>query len=266
MSITGVPSIASSGPTVSSWPAIASTMTRCNPSGFGRSDDRVAKTPARGTLSSPRGCVFKTSRRDSCNQVMTMSSSPTTIPSRPSRTAGIISMRASGAPSLPWLGALLRSLRGDRTMPIGCSRWDSGPDTSMSMLTIVARSSSRAGVDDFDRAVREGARTLERQLGIDAERRRQSHSVAEKERQNDQSELVQSSERAVGLDRARAADEVDVAAPVGVADPLKQPLRVALDDHVVRGAGWTVRREHEYVQVRPGPSVGVEGGLERRAA
>ncbi len=125
MSTTGVPSIASSGPTFSSRSATSRTVTRCNPRGFGRSGERVAKTPASGTLSSPRGCVFKTSRRASCNQVMTMSSSPATIPSSPSRTDAVSSIHASGAPSLPWLGALLRSLSGDRTMPIRCSGLES---------------------------------------------------------------------------------------------------------------------------------------------
>jgi hypothetical protein len=101
MSTTGVPSIASSGRTFNSRPTISSTVTGCNPSGFGRSGDRVAKTPVSGTLVSPRGCVFKTSRRDSCNQVMTISSSPASIRSSPSWTNGASSIHASGAPSLP---------------------------------------------------------------------------------------------------------------------------------------------------------------------
>src|SRR5919197_1445992 len=121
MSTTGVPSIASSGSTLSLRSAISRTTTGCRPSGFGRSGDRVAKTPARGTLVSPRGCVFKTSRRASCNQVMTISSSPTSIPSSPCRTDGVSSIQASGAPSLPWLGARSRSSSGDRTTPIGRS-------------------------------------------------------------------------------------------------------------------------------------------------
>jgi hypothetical protein len=63
MSTTGVPSIASSGPTFNSRPTISSTVTGCEPSGFGRSGDRVAKTPVSGALVSPRGCVFRTSRK-----------------------------------------------------------------------------------------------------------------------------------------------------------------------------------------------------------
>src|SRR5712671_4069961 len=62
ISTTGVPSIASNGPTLISRPEISSTRTRCNPSGFGRSGDRVAKTP-HSTFLFPRGCTFKTSRR-----------------------------------------------------------------------------------------------------------------------------------------------------------------------------------------------------------
>jgi len=42
ISTTGVPSIASIGPTFSLSPAMARTVTRCKPSGFGRSGDRVA--------------------------------------------------------------------------------------------------------------------------------------------------------------------------------------------------------------------------------
>ena len=53
----GVPSIASSGPTASSRPSIPSTVTSCNPSGLGRSDERVAKTPVNGRDSSSRGCT-----------------------------------------------------------------------------------------------------------------------------------------------------------------------------------------------------------------
>jgi hypothetical protein len=62
ISTTGVPSIASIGPTFTFFLVISRTVTRCKPSGFGRSGDRVAKTPAKGTVSSPRGCTFKMSR------------------------------------------------------------------------------------------------------------------------------------------------------------------------------------------------------------
>jgi len=56
MSTTGVPSTASRGLTrrrvVS---AISNTRTRCNPMGFGRSGDRVAKTPVKGLSRLSRG-------------------------------------------------------------------------------------------------------------------------------------------------------------------------------------------------------------------
>src|ERR671930_1653789 len=59
---------------------------------------------------------------------------------------------------------------------------------------------------------------------------------------------------------------MDVAAPVGLADTLKQPFRIAVDNDVVRGGWRTVRCKHEDIKVRPGPPVGADGGLERRAA
>jgi hypothetical protein len=73
-----------------------------------------------------------------------------------------------------------------------------------------------AGVDDLYRATGKGLFALERQLGVGAERRRQTHAVCEQDGQHDQAELVERSQGAIGLDRARAADEVDV--------PLRGPL------------------------------------------
>ena len=84
MSATGVPSIASIGAIPIRLPTILRTVTRCNPSGFGRSGDRVEKTPVIGELSSPRGCTFSVSRPASCNQVTIMISCPTTMPCSPS--------------------------------------------------------------------------------------------------------------------------------------------------------------------------------------
>src|SRR5207247_8630872 len=55
MSTTGVPSMASMGPILRRLPAIDRTVTRWRPSGFGRSGERVAKTPARRRRRSPRG-------------------------------------------------------------------------------------------------------------------------------------------------------------------------------------------------------------------
>ena len=59
MSATGVPSIASIGPTLIRFPTISRTVTRCNPNGFGLSGDRVEKTPASGELRSLRGMDFQ---------------------------------------------------------------------------------------------------------------------------------------------------------------------------------------------------------------
>jgi hypothetical protein len=62
---TGVPSIALSGATLSWSPSVFKTVTLCKPRGFGRSGDLIANTRASGRRSSPRGCTFRTSRRDS---------------------------------------------------------------------------------------------------------------------------------------------------------------------------------------------------------
>ena len=121
MSTTGVPSIASSGPTASSRPSIPSTVTSCRPSGFGRSDERVAKTPVSGRDSSSRGCTWRTLRSASCSHVTRTSRSPARIPWSASATDGSRTIHASGAPSLPWRGASARSRSGERTTPIGFS-------------------------------------------------------------------------------------------------------------------------------------------------
>ena len=62
ISTTGVPSMASIGPTFNLFTVISKTATRCRPSGFGLSADRVEKTPAIGLLFSLRGCTFNMSR------------------------------------------------------------------------------------------------------------------------------------------------------------------------------------------------------------
>ncbi len=51
ISITGVPSIASIGPTLNPSAVISITVTRCKPSGFGLMGDRVAKIPVREAYS-----------------------------------------------------------------------------------------------------------------------------------------------------------------------------------------------------------------------
>jgi len=88
---------------------------------LGRSGDRVANTPVSGRLGSDRGWTFRVSRRARCNQVRTMTSSPTANPSSACATDGRTSSQASGAPSEPCFGALLRSLILDRSTPIGRS-------------------------------------------------------------------------------------------------------------------------------------------------
>jgi len=81
-----------------------------------------------------------------------------------------------------------------------------------------------------------------------------------------QLELVERSEGADGLDRARPADEVDIPASIGRSNLVHQLLRVAIDGHEVGSAGGAVRAEHEYVEVCPRPSLGTDGGFECCAA
>ena len=121
MSTTGVPSMTSIGPIRIRFLLISRTVTRWRPSGFGRSGDRVQKTPVSARFGSERGCTFSTLRRLSCSHVMTRISSPTFIPSRPSATDGLMSRQASGAPYQPCFGASLRFLIAERITPLGCS-------------------------------------------------------------------------------------------------------------------------------------------------
>lgn len=133
MSTTGVASSASIGPTRSRFPAISLSVTRCNPSGLGRSGERVAKTPVSGLLASERGCTFSTLRRARCSQVMMMISSPALKPSRHFAANGWISSQASGAPSEACLGASLRCFRDERITPTArsCAR---SPDFGLALF------------------------------------------------------------------------------------------------------------------------------------
>src|ERR1700749_1266966 len=89
--------------------------------GFGRSGERVEKTPASGLLSSPRGWTRRTSRSARSSQVITRSSSPTEIPSSAGANSAAISRIASGEPSSPCLGAASPSRSGEETDPIARS-------------------------------------------------------------------------------------------------------------------------------------------------
>src|SRR5262249_50027137 len=55
MSTTGVPSMASIGPTRRRLPLISRIVTGLRPTGLGRSGERVAKPPGRGVLRAERG-------------------------------------------------------------------------------------------------------------------------------------------------------------------------------------------------------------------
>jgi Ricin-type beta-trefoil lectin domain-like len=73
----GVPSIASRPSTSSQRLRVTlRTFARCKPIGLGRSGERVANTPESGFLASPRGCTFRTERRDSWSQVKIQMSWP----------------------------------------------------------------------------------------------------------------------------------------------------------------------------------------------
>jgi hypothetical protein len=121
ISTTGVPSITSIGPIRNRFLPTFRTVTRCSPSGFGRSGDRVANTPASARCESERGWTWRTSRRPWCSQVTTKSSSPLQILSKPRAAKEFTSNHASGAPSEPCFGAPFRFLIVDRIVPIGRS-------------------------------------------------------------------------------------------------------------------------------------------------
>jgi len=67
------------------------------------------------------------------------------------------------------------------------------------------------------------------------------HARSEQERQHDQPELGERAEVAEGLDRAGAADDVDVTPLVRRAQLVEHALRVAVPDHVLGGAGRALR-------------------------
>lgn len=115
----GVPSIASRPLTWMRIPSRLKTRTRCRPIGLGLLEARVLKTPCSGRVRSPRGCTVKTRRSASCNQVSTMISSPTAMPSRPAWTSESKIRYAVGAPSSPWRGASAVDVSGLFTCPIG---------------------------------------------------------------------------------------------------------------------------------------------------
>jgi hypothetical protein len=139
MSATGVPSIASIGPILTRLPTISRTVTRCSPSGFGLSRDRVEKMPVSGELLSPRRSTFSLSRRASCNQVTIMISSPTTMPCNPSSKQGLISSQASGAPSGPCRGASPRHFKSERMNPIGSSEYEISLGSILFLLADVTK-------------------------------------------------------------------------------------------------------------------------------
>jgi hypothetical protein len=100
-------------------PSTARTRTRCNPIGFGRSAERVAKTPASGRAGSSRGWTTRTSRRARCSHVRMTTSAPRSNPCTAAASSGRTITHASGAPSSPCLGAAATSVSGDSIHPTG---------------------------------------------------------------------------------------------------------------------------------------------------
>src|SRR5215204_1433879 len=98
-------------------PSTATTCTRCSPIGFGRSGDRVLKTPSSGFARSPRGWTRSTSRSAWCSQVNTSTSESGRMSVSASATPSSKTIVASGAPSSPCFGAEERSPSGDSTRP-----------------------------------------------------------------------------------------------------------------------------------------------------
>src|SRR4029453_12879544 len=105
------------------------------------------------------------------------------------------------------------------------------------------------GIDDLHRAAGKSPLALEGQSGVGADRRRELHPVPGEQRQHDELELVEGSEGAERLDRARAADQVDISASVARPEPFEQTLGIAVEDDMVGSAGRTVRTKHEYLEV-----------------
>ena len=123
MSTTGVPSIASSGPTRNRKPSLSKILTRCRPIGLGLSGDRVPNTPVNGLFMSLPGCTFITVRRARCSHVSKITSSPTATRSKHFANRGAISNHASGAPKYPCRGAFFRFFRSERISPTGSSKY-----------------------------------------------------------------------------------------------------------------------------------------------
>src|SRR5690349_3655569 len=143
-----------------------------------------------------------------------------------------------------------------RTSPVRTSRSSSTPCAI-----------SEAPVEDLDGAAGQGALALHLEALVGLDRRGEPQALAGEDRQDDQAELVDRSQPAIGLDRGRTADQVDVAAPVGIPNLLQQPLGVALDHHVVGSALGTLRGQDEDVDARPRPPVGhLDRGQQRGAA
>src|SRR5436305_99034 len=80
----------------------------------------------------------------------------------------------------------------------------------------------------------EAALGLQSQTGPGAHRRSQLHPAADQHGDDDQTEKVECSQAAEGLDRPRAAHEVHISSAVRPAHLFQQPSRIAVDHNVVR--------------------------------
>ena len=101
MSITGVPSIASSASHEQPRPLDLPILARCNPSGLGRSGERVAKTPVSGRFGRFRGRTCVTLRSAWWNHVIRITSSPAAMRCSAGASSAASSTHASGAPLVP---------------------------------------------------------------------------------------------------------------------------------------------------------------------
>ena len=117
----GVRLIASRSRTRILVPCMKRICTRWRPIGFGRSAERVLKTPFNGVSGLSLGCTANTSRRARSSQVSTRISAPTSRSCSPSLKRWSRVSHASGEPSFPCFGAASGSSSGDSTQPIGHS-------------------------------------------------------------------------------------------------------------------------------------------------
>src|SRR3954470_887249 len=116
---------------------------------------------------------------------------------------------STGTPALPATTARAFGCSSCARIHSGSSRRPSSARSRATPVKVFGSTgrSGVAGVDDLYRAAGKGALALEGQAGVGAEPVGQAHPAAEQDRADHELELVERPERAIGLDRARPADQ-----------------------------------------------------------